>query len=154
MKYEEWLQAVPGELTNDPLWRNEVYRLALFAGDIAWADVTKLAGDHRTRSLADQLYRVVGSVGANIAEGYSRNSGKDEARMFEYAPGSAREARHWYYQSRYLLTDEVTTHRLKLLTQIVRLLLTMISRVRDHRIAEAVVLYDTLDGTLDDPPMP
>ncbi len=153
MKFEEWLQAVPAELTGDPLWRNEVYRLALFAGDIAWADVTKLAQDYRTRSLADQLYRAVGSIGANIAEGYSRNSGKDEARMFEYALGSAREARHWYHQSRYLLTDMVTAHRLKLLTQIIRLLLTMIPNVREHRISEADVRYDLLEGILDDPPM-
>lgn len=154
MKFDEWLLAVPPEITGDPLWRNEVYRLALFAGDIAWADVTKLAQDFRTRSLSDQLFRAVGSVGANIAEGYSRNSGKDEARLFEYALGSAREARHWYHQSRHLLTDTVTTNRLQLLTHIIRLLLTMIPRERGRRLAEANVQYDTVDGILDDPPMP
>jgi len=98
MTYEEWLASVPPELTNDPLWRMEVYRLAIFAGDLAWHDVSRLVDDKRTVSLADQLYRAVGSVSANVAEGYSRRSGKDQARFYEYALGSAREARGWYYQ--------------------------------------------------------
>ena len=154
MKYEEWLQAIPAELAGDPLWRNEVYRLAVFAGDIAWADVTKLAQDKRTRSLADQLFRAIGSVGANIAEGYSRGSGKDEARLLEYALGSAREARHWYYQSRHLLSEVVVAHRVALLTQIIRLLLVMIPTERKRRLAESPVGYDTSASLTDDPPLP
>lgn len=98
MTYEEWLTSVPAEFTQDPLWRMEVYRLAVFAGDLAWRDVSRLAKDRRTVSLANQLFRAVGSTGANIAEGYSRRSGKDQARMYEYALGSAREARGWYRQ--------------------------------------------------------
>ena len=39
MNYTEWLRTVPSELTNDPIWKLEVYRLALFAGDIGWNDV-------------------------------------------------------------------------------------------------------------------
>jgi len=60
--YEEWLASVPSELTNDPLWNMKVYRLAVFLGDLAWYDVSKLAQDKRTVSLSDQLYRAVGSV--------------------------------------------------------------------------------------------
>jgi hypothetical protein len=41
MSYEEWLASVPSELTKDALWRMEVYQLAVFAGDLAWRDVTK-----------------------------------------------------------------------------------------------------------------
>ena len=93
MTYNEWLASVPPELTNDPLWRMEVYRLAVFASDLAWHDVSKLAEDKRTVSLSDQLYRAIGSVSANIAEGYSRRSGKDQARFYEYALGSARSPR-------------------------------------------------------------
>jgi len=98
MTYNEWLASVPPELTNAPLWRMEVYRLAVFASDLAWHDVSRLAKDKRTVSLSDQLYRAIGSVSANVAEGYSRQSGKDQARFYEYALGSAREARGWYYQ--------------------------------------------------------
>jgi four helix bundle protein len=83
MTYDKWLASAPSELTHDPLWRMEVYQLSLFANDLAWHDVSKLAQDKRAISLADQLYRAVGSISANIAEGYSRKSGKDQARFYE-----------------------------------------------------------------------
>jgi len=102
------------------------YILALFAADLGWNDVTKLMGDGRTLSLSDQLYRALGSISANIAEGYSRGSSKDRARFYEYSLGSARESRDWCYKGRHVLGEEVTTHRLHLVTQIIRLLLTMI----------------------------
>ena len=76
---------MPVEFTGDPLWRMQVYRLALFLADLSWHDVSKLAQDRRTVELSDQLFRAVGSVHANIAEGYSRQSGKDQARFYEYA---------------------------------------------------------------------
>ena len=55
--YEEWLATVPVEITGDPLWRMEGYRFALFASDLAWRDVCKLAQDKRTLEVADQLFR-------------------------------------------------------------------------------------------------
>ena len=34
--FQEWLiTEVPSEITADPLWHMEVYRIALFIGDIA-----------------------------------------------------------------------------------------------------------------------
>jgi hypothetical protein len=48
VSYEEWLVTLPAEITADPLWKLEVYRLALFAADLGWHDVTKLMGDRRT----------------------------------------------------------------------------------------------------------
>ncbi len=156
MTFEEWLRSVPPELTGDPLWQMKVYRLAIFAGDLAWPDVSKLLRDKRTVSLADQLYRAIGSISANIAEGYSRRSRKDQARFYEYALGSAREARGWYYQGRFVLSEAVALHRRKLLTQVIRLLLTIIPGERGYRIAEARVPYGDLNetGLLDNPPMP
>jgi four helix bundle protein len=155
MNYEEWLDSVPPEFTSDPLWRMAVYRLAVFAGDLAWHDVTKMTKDRRTVSLADQLYRAVGSVGANIAEGYSRRSGRDQARFYEYALGSAREARGWYHQGRHVLSEDVTAHRIKLLAQIARLLLTIIPAERGYKLKEEEPSYD-VDTTdlLGDSPLP
>jgi hypothetical protein len=95
MTYEDWERTVPQTITDDPLWRMKVYRLALFVGDLGWHDVTLLLEDKRMVSLADQLYRALGSISANIAEGYSRSTGKDQARMHCYALGSARESRDW-----------------------------------------------------------
>jgi four helix bundle protein len=156
MTYEEWLASVPPELTDDPLWRMEVYRFALFASDLAWRDVTKLAQDKRTVSLSDdQLYRSVGSISANTAEGYSRRSGKDQARFYEYALGSAREARVWYYQGRHILSETVAMHRIKLMTRIIRLLLTIIPARRDYKLAEERASYDANTiALLNNPPLP
>ena len=155
MTYEEWLTTVPPELTNDPLWRMEVYRLAVFAADLAWHDVSKLAQDRRTISLADQLYKAVGSISANIAEGYSHRSGKDQARFYEYSLGSTREGRTWYYQGRHILSETVATHRLKLLTKIARLLLTIIPAERGYKLAEEPAIYDAIpEDLLDNPPLP
>lgn len=48
MKYSEWLKKVPATLTGDSLWKMEAYRLALFAADVSWHDVTKLTQDKRS----------------------------------------------------------------------------------------------------------
>jgi len=130
MRYEEWLKSVPGEITGDSLWRVEVYRLALYAADLGWHDVTRLMRDKRTMALADQLYRALGGISSNAAEGYSRGTGLDRARFYEYALGSARESRNWYHQARHVLGEEVTAPRLALLTSIIRLLLAMVPQQR------------------------
>lgn len=144
MNYQEWLGEVPTEITDDPLWKMEVYRLGLFLGDLAWHDALKLSLKPPTQFLSDQLYRAAGSVSANTCEGYSRASGKDQARFYEYALGSARETRDWYFKSRYVLGAEVTHHRLKLSAQIIRNLLRMVPKVRGSSIAEEITTYDAL----------
>jgi len=130
MNYDTWVKSVPGEITGDSLWKMEAYRLALFTADVGWHDVTKLTGDRRTLDLAGQLYRAVGSIEANISEGYSRGSGRDRARFYEYALGSARESRGWYYKGRHVLGEGVAIHRIRLLTHIICLLLTMVPNQR------------------------
>ena len=141
MNYQEWEENVPLVFKSDSLWRMEAYRLALFAADIGWQDVTNLVGDKRTSALADQLYRALGSISANLAEGYSRGTGRDRARFYEYALGSARESRDWYYKSRHILTEAVVTHRLQLITQIIRLLLVMLPDQRGITIKEETAEY-------------
>jgi four helix bundle protein len=154
MDYQEWEKNVPADITGDVLWKLRAYRLALFVGDLAWSDVTKLAADPRTLALSDQLYRAIGSIGANIAEGYSRSSGKDRARFLEYSLGSAREARDWYHKGRHVLGEAVATHRVNLITQITRLLLTYIPDQRQVSLKEEPATYDALPmDLLTDVPM-
>lgn len=98
--------------------------------------------DKRTHELSDQLYRSAGSVSANIAEGYSKSSGRDRARFYEYALGSAREARDWYYKGRHVLDAAVVEHRIGILAQIIRLLLTMIPQQRNVTLREEPEDYD------------
>jgi four helix bundle protein len=141
VKYEDWESTIPGAISRDPLWKVTAYRLALFIGDISWHDVCKLYGDQRTKDLSDQLYRALGSISANISEGYSRNSGRDRVRFYEYALGSARESRGWYHLGRHILGPEVITHRFDLLEQIARLLLTMIPEQRQQAIRDESIAY-------------
>ena len=136
MNLKDWKESIPEEIRNDPLWEMKVYQHALFLGEIAWIDTTKLVEDERLKSVSDQLIRAVGSIAANIAEGYSRGSGKDQARFYEYALGSARESRGWYYQGRKVLGEEVVHHRIKLIEGIIRQLMTIIPYQRGYKIKE------------------
>jgi four helix bundle protein len=167
MNYKEWERSVPQEITGDSLWEMEAYRLGLFTANVGWHDLTKLMRDKRTLGLSDQLYRALGSISANLAEGYSRGTGKDRARFYEHALGSARESCDWYYKGRHVLGETVTQHRLSLLTQIIRLLLTMIPQQRGRVLREQHVSYqtdsdepgstvnrETLDTLLQDVPLP
>ena len=155
MTFEEWLKTVPREFTNDPLWKIEVYRLSFLVSHLSWFDVTKLMQNKRTLSLSDQLYRAVGSIKANIAEGYSHRSGKDQARFYEYSLGSARESRGWYYDAHHILGEPAATHRIQLITKIIRLLLTMIPAERGYKLKEEQAAYTVDDRFLfDDLPIP
>jgi four helix bundle protein len=141
VNFNDWMNSVPAEISGDSLWKMEAYRLALFASDLGWHDVTKLLGDKRTLDLSSQLYRALGSVGANLAEGYSRGTGRDRARFYEYALGSARESRDWYYKGRHVLADKVVQHRLGLMTEIIRLLLKTVPEQRGGSLKEEAAPY-------------
>jgi four helix bundle protein len=136
MNYQEWEQKVPLEIKNDSVWNSRAYRFSLFLSELAWHDSTKLIKDKRTISLADQLYRSTGAISADIEEGYSRGTGKDRARFYEYALGSAREARAGYYKGRHVLGATVVEHRLRLFAEVLKLLLTMIPDQRGHELRE------------------
>jgi len=143
MNFEEWQITVSDSFKKDALWKMSVYPYALFIGEIGWFDVTKLQGDPRLYKVTNQLYGSLGSISANISEGYSRGSNKERAHFYEYALGSARESRDWYYKSRHVLGEKVFEHRVNLLTQIIRLLLTMIPQQRGKSLHEAPVTYQT-----------
>ena len=140
MTYEEWEAGVPAAIREDPLWKVEAYRLALFLSDLSWHDVTKLVRDKRTISTADQLFRAAGNISSNIAEGWSRGTPKDRARFYEYALGSARESRDWYFKARHVLKKQVADHRIELCTRIIRLTITMTAR--EHRLTRRIAPRD------------
>lgn len=133
-----------GRDTQDPLWGLEVYRLGFFIADITWDDTEALFKNPSTRNAADQIRRSLDGISANIAEGYSRSTGKDRARYFEYALGEAREARDRIYKVRRALKPEVVEHRMKILTQIVKISNSFIPNQRKRGIREEKALYLTL----------
>jgi four helix bundle protein len=141
MNYSEWEQKVPEAIRRDSVWNAKAYRFALFLSDVAWQDVTRLMQDKRTIGLSDQLYRSVGAISADVEEGYSRGTGRDRSRFYGYALGSAREARGWYYKGRHILREQVIHHRIELLTEIIKLLLTMIPDQRGETLREVAPPY-------------
>jgi four helix bundle protein len=111
-----------------------VYQLAVELLEEAWPDAEELSRHPMTIKVSDQLYSAVGSIEARIADGYSRSSGKDRSRFFEYALSSARESVTWYRAGRPILGSEVTTARWNKLEEIRRLLLAIIPQERDRQI--------------------
>jgi len=141
MNFKAWAESVPESIRQDSLWRMKAYQLALFLGDLGWHDVTKLIRDQRTMKVSGQLYEALGSIGANLAEGYSRRTGKDRARFYECALGSARESRTWYYEGRHILEEDVLQHRLQLLSRVISLLLVAVPKQRGRSLREGKPSY-------------
>jgi four helix bundle protein len=121
--------AVPHATAKDPLFRMRAYQIAADLLEAAWHDAKKLSAEPVTERIAGQLYAAVNSIAANLGEGYSRSSGKDRSRFFEYALGSARESISWYQGARPVLGD-VVFDRLDNLEEIRRLLIATIPRER------------------------
>jgi four helix bundle protein len=121
--------AVSHATAKDPLFRMRAYQIAADLLGAAWHDAKKLSAEPVTERIAGQLYAAVNSITASLGEGYSRSSGKDRARFFEYALGSVRESISWYQGARPVLGD-VVPDRLDNLEEIRRLLIATIPRER------------------------
>jgi len=118
------------EGSRDPLRRMKVYVLAEELRPDAWDDATVLAKNPLTESIGVQLYAAVTSIDANISEGYSRSSGRDRARIFEFALGSVRESMSWYRAAEPMLGAALIRNRLDRLEEMRRMLLAIIPRER------------------------
>ena len=118
--------------SRDPLRKMRVYQMAEDLMPDCFLDAGQVLKNPITTKIASQLYYAAGSISANLAEGYSRASGKDRARYFEYALGSVRETMAWYRSSRPILTSEVVSDRLDRLEEMRRMLLAIIPRERDR----------------------
>lgn len=129
--FAEWQATVPPVMKNDPLWKFELYPKTLFLHYLAWEDCEPLLKDTRGRAVARQLIRSVGSISANIEEGFGRGYGRDYAYRLKIALGEAREARGWYWRGNALLSKDVLKHRLQLLSQIIALLTVNIRRQQE-----------------------
>ena len=110
------------------------YQLAKELVDEVWTDSDKLRREPVAEKVASQLYAAVGSITANLAEGYARSSGRDRSRIFEYALGSVRESMMWYHTAQPLLGVDVVRERLNKLEQVRRLLMAIIPRERGRTI--------------------
>ena len=128
--FEDWKEMVHPKIKDGPLWQFQVYQKALFAFDLAWEDCDLLLQDKRGETVARQLIRCVGSISANIEEGYGRGYGQDYAYRLRIAMGEAREAQGWYWRSHQLLSQPVLDHRINLHDEVIAMLAPIIQKQR------------------------
>ena len=131
--FEEWQETVHPTVRGGPLWGFQVYQKGLFVYDLAWEDCGKLLKDKRGETIARQMIRSVGSISANIEEGYGRGYGPDYAYRLRIAMGEARESQGWYWRAHKLLPQSVLDHRLSLLDEIIAMLVPIIKQQRNHK---------------------
>lgn len=128
--YQRWEEEISPRFRADTLWRMSAYRYATYLSDLAWEDAVRLEPRAITRRVAGQLLGAAGSVGANIADGYGRGSGRDRVRFYEYALCSARETISWYHSARHALGDDIACARMEFAHRICRILLVAIPAER------------------------
>jgi len=94
------------------------YQMSMEIWDCCWKDTELMMNDIRGREIVKQLIRSVGSVSANIEEGYGRGKGKEYPHFLRIARGSANESAGWYIKSKFLLNQEVVKERTEKLNAI------------------------------------
>ena len=106
----------------DGLDNNIFYQFSLELWDEFWSDSAILLNDVRGREIAKQMTRSVGSISANIEEGYGRGFGKEYPQFLRIARGSARESKGWYIKSKFLLQHTEIDTRIKKLDSIIAMI--------------------------------
>ena len=121
---------VSADDSHDPLSRMRAYQLAAELIPDCYADAQLIINGPITKDLAPDLYAAVCSIESNIAEAYSRSSGKERAMRFEYALGSVRESMSLYRSSSPVLGAKIVKNRRDRLEEMRRMLLAIIPRER------------------------
>ena len=116
---------------NDRLNEIVFYKLAMEIWNEHWSDCDVLMRDIRGKEIVKQLTRSVGSISANIEEGYGRGFGKEYPMFLRYSRGSARETKGWYMRSSSLLSDEVIKQRIEKLDSIIAMETTAIKTLEN-----------------------
>jgi four helix bundle protein len=128
--FSEFERAITSAERDDVIWRIRAYQLGRYLMPCAREDLRLLHRRVLGRPVVSQLWRAIGSIPANIAEGYSRGTGPDRARFLEYALGSTRESIVWYEAGRKILPDADIEARIGVLDQVKRLLISTLPRIR------------------------
>jgi four helix bundle protein len=126
----EWEGRQREAIVGDPAWRLNCYREAMFLIDRVREDVREFGALGTYTAAKEQLLTSVGSIAANIAEGYGRPSPADRLRFLTYALGSTREAVAWYQVLRPSVDHAAVDDRIDRLSRIRRMLLGLLGRFR------------------------
>jgi four helix bundle protein len=110
-----------------------IYQAARRLFDESWEDSEIFGRDYRGKELVRQLVRSLGSICANIEEGYGRDFGKELPHSLRIARGEARESRGRYERCRFLLPPETVQHRVATLSQLIGGLTNTITTLERRR---------------------
>ena len=72
LPFEEWESEQLPAFTGDVMWKMVSLRVALYLLDLARLDVEAMRGQFAMERVASQLFSAVGSIGANLTEGFGR----------------------------------------------------------------------------------
>ncbi len=94
-------------------------------------EVEKFPNKRAAWIIEEQLLDALGSISANIAEGFGRKGKGEFAYHLGVAKGSAAESHDWYEKIRLLgfLDEETINKRIMVLEEIQKMLNTLISKV-------------------------
>jgi four helix bundle protein len=117
----------------DRLEKFGAYVKACQLWNLCWDDCERLDADFRGHAIAQQLIRSVGSISANMEEGYGRGYGKELAQFLRTSRASARESRGWYYRARRLLPVDILQVRYDLIDEVISILVSTINRLENRK---------------------
>ena len=115
------------------------YKEAQALYDICWQDTDRLRHDGRGKIISQQLIRSMGSIAANIEEGYGRGFGKEFPRFLRIARGSAQETKGWYDRSKFLLDPTTIELRKQKLNYIIACITKTINTITERNKIEKQV---------------
>ncbi|MEW6025992.1 MAG: four helix bundle protein [Planctomycetota bacterium] len=99
------------------------------------ADVDIFPRTQAARVISEQLIRSIGSISANIAEGFGRRNRNDFAYHLGISRGEANESHNWYHKCGRIkyLSQEIVDKRKASLEEIAKMLTSLISKVTKNR---------------------
>ena len=97
----------------------------------ALKDVRLFSSTIEGRIVTDQIIRSLGSIGANIAEGFNSKTTKKYVSYLDIARNSSSESENWYYKIRDAgwLQKEIANPRINTCIEISKMLQSLISRL-------------------------
>ena len=125
-RFAVWEAQIPARIKKEGIWRFIGYRKALYLYDLVWEDTKFWYQDRRGRSVVSQLISSVGSISANLEEGYGRETSKQTIYFYQVSLASARETKGWLYRARKLMHPDIPEERLELLDEVIALLVSEI----------------------------
>ena len=109
------------------------YAIALELWDECWQDTGIMTKDFRGIEIAKQLIRSIGSISANIEEGYGRGFGKEYPHFLRISRGSARESKGWYKRSKHLLDENIIERRIYKLDSVIAMVTKSIQTLEHNK---------------------